>query len=225
MKDCFYFRHLDSDQMKLLIDAMFEKAVEKSGEMIIKQGDEGDYMYIVEGGIFEALLLKKENGKHGKPEYIKTVPPKIYDNEGFFGELALMYNTVRAASIISRTPGKLWVLDRQTFRKTIIKSTHEKLKQYEEFLKNVPLFKELTNYERNNIAYALQTIEYKDNDVILKQGEPGDSMFFVETGTVKCTIKVHLKKDITTMSFLSDILFSVCNFYDLLCVFHLILFE
>ncbi|CAD5116465.1 DgyrCDS5350 [Dimorphilus gyrociliatus] len=168
---------------------MFEKKVEKTNELIIKQGDYGDYMYVVEEGKFEALLLKNEKGKNGKAEYVRTVPPKVYDNEGFFGELALMYNTVRAACIISRSPGKLWVLDRQTFRRTIIKSTHEKLKQYEEFLQKVPLFNELTNYERNNIAYALQTIEFKDKDIILKQGEPGDSMYFVEKGLVKCTIK------------------------------------
>lgn len=33
-----------------------------------------------------------------------------YDNKGSFGELALMYNTPRAATIIAVQPGALWAL-------------------------------------------------------------------------------------------------------------------
>lgn len=33
-----------------------------------------------------------------------------YDNRGSFGELALMYNTPRAATIIAVQPGALWAL-------------------------------------------------------------------------------------------------------------------
>ena len=35
-----------------------------------------------------------------------------YDNKGSFGELALMYNTPRAATIIATSPGALWCLVR-----------------------------------------------------------------------------------------------------------------
>lgn len=35
-----------------------------------------------------------------------------YDNKGSFGELALMYNTPRAATIISTQDGALWALVR-----------------------------------------------------------------------------------------------------------------
>ena len=33
-----------------------------------------------------------------------------YDNSGFFGELALMYNMPRAATIIASSPGNIWAL-------------------------------------------------------------------------------------------------------------------
>jgi len=36
-----------------------------------------------------------------------------YDNHGSFGELALMYNTPRAATIVATTEGALWGLVRK----------------------------------------------------------------------------------------------------------------
>lgn len=38
-----------------------------------------------------------------------------YDNRGSFGELALMYNTPRAATITATSPGALWGLVSEVF--------------------------------------------------------------------------------------------------------------
>lgn len=41
-----------------------------------------------------------------------------YDNRGSFGELALMYNTPRAATIIATSPGALWCLVSKPLHRT-----------------------------------------------------------------------------------------------------------
>ena len=38
-----------------VIDAMFEHKV-KAGETVIRQGDDGDYFYVVEEGVYHALI-------------------------------------------------------------------------------------------------------------------------------------------------------------------------
>ena len=68
---------------------MFEQKKE-AGEFIINQNDDGDFFYVVETGVYSALI-QTESGD------LKTVC--TYDNEGNFGELALLYNMPRAASI------------------------------------------------------------------------------------------------------------------------------
>ena len=48
-------RTLDEQQLAEVIDAMFEHKVKKD-EMVIKQGDDGDYFYVIETGAYSALI-------------------------------------------------------------------------------------------------------------------------------------------------------------------------
>lgn len=66
-----------------------------------------------------------------------------YEGSGSFGELALMYNMPRAASVRAQTPGQLWAMDRHTFRRILLKSAFKKRKLYEDLLEKVPMLKAL----------------------------------------------------------------------------------
>ena len=66
-----------------------------------------------------------------------------YSGSGSFGELALMYNMPRAASVRAQSPGALWAMDRHTFRRILLKSAFKKRKLYEELLDKVPMLKAL----------------------------------------------------------------------------------
>lgn len=116
IKHILLFRSLDEDQMTDVLDAMFEKIV-KSGEIVIRQGDDGDNFYVIERGKFEVYVRDQTDME----SLIHT-----YDNRGAFGELALLYNMPRAATIKAITNGTLWAMDRQTFRRILLKSAYKK---------------------------------------------------------------------------------------------------
>lgn len=102
---------------------------------------------------------------------------------GSFGELALMYNAPRAATIVSAEAGcTLWALDRVTFRRILMESTFARRRMYESFLEEVPLLSSLTPYERSKIADALETQKFAPGDVIIREGDPGYSFFLLESG-------------------------------------------
>jgi hypothetical protein len=54
-----------------------------------------------------------------------------------FGELALMYNAPRAASVIAKGDCQLWALDRLTFKVILMDTTGDKRRRYEAFLSRV----------------------------------------------------------------------------------------
>ncbi|CAF0981357.1 unnamed protein product [Adineta steineri] len=180
----FLFRTLELKQIDYILDAMWEKHVTK-GEHIIQQGKDGDNFYIIDKGLYEVYVLK-ESDSNNQPIKIGE-----YNQTGSFGELALMYNQPRSATIIAVTDGTLWVMGRQTFRKLVLKHAFRKRQMYENFLRDVDILQSLTDYERSNVADALIPIDFYQNDIVIKQGDEGDKMFFIEDG--KCDIVVNEK--------------------------------
>lgn len=56
-----------------------------------RQGEEGDNFYVIGEGTFEARILQPD----GEEKTVFT-----YEGKGAFGELALMYNCPRAATVL-----------------------------------------------------------------------------------------------------------------------------
>jgi len=177
------FRTLEAKQIDQVLDAMWEKTVNQ-GETIIQQGDDGDNFYVIDNGTYEIYVSKEA-------DYQNPIKVGEYNQTGSFGELALMYNQPRSATITASTDGILWVMGRQTFRKLVLKHAFRKRQMYERFLHDLEILQSLTDYERSNVADALIPIEYGENDVIIKQGDQGDRMFFIEDG--ECDIYMNEK--------------------------------
>uniref|UniRef100_A0A8C6VQL5 Protein kinase cAMP-dependent type II regulatory subunit beta n=1 Tax=Nothobranchius furzeri TaxID=105023 RepID=A0A8C6VQL5_NOTFU len=177
-KDILLFKNLDPEQMSQVLDAMFEKFCTE-GEHIIDQDDDGDNFYVIESGTFN-IFVKVDNAE-------KLVG--CYDNRGSFGELALMYNTPRAATIIATSPGALWCLDRLTFRRIIVKNNAKKRKMYEAFIETLPLLTSLEVSERMKVVDVLTTRVYNDSQQIIAQGDLADCFYIVESGQVRITMK------------------------------------
>ncbi|XP_045435570.1 cAMP-dependent protein kinase type II-alpha regulatory subunit isoform X2 [Pipistrellus kuhlii] len=185
-KDILLFRNLDQEQLSEVLDAMFEKVV-KVGEHVIDQGDDGDNFYVIERGTYDILVTSND----------VTRSVGQYDHRGSFGELALMYNTPRAATIVATSEGALWGLDRGTFRRIIVKNNAQKRKMFEAFLESVPLLKSLEVSERMKIVDVIGEKSFKDGERIITQGEKADCFYIIESGEVSILIrsKTQASKD------------------------------
>ncbi|RDA92509.1 hypothetical protein CP533_4203 [Ophiocordyceps camponoti-saundersi (nom. inval.)] len=177
----FLFSHLEDEQSGQILGAMVEKPVPAKGIKVINQGDAGDFFYVVEKGSFDVHVNPAgviQPGPDGMGAKVGNI-----EAGGSFGELALMYNAPRAATVISVEPScTLWALDRITFRRILMESTFARRRMYESFLEEVPLLSTLTPYERSKIADALETKKFAPGEVIIKEGDPGHDFYLLESG-------------------------------------------
>lgn len=174
LKISFMFNTLEEKDLDIVINAM--KIVKfGANEQVIKQGDDGNELFIVGHG-----KLKCEKLFPGKPEptFLKN-----YQMGDVFGELALMYNAPRAASIFAIENSVLFSLDRDTFNHIVKTAAIKKRDLYESFLTKIEIFSTLEPYERAKICDCLKTEVYKKGDSIIKEGEMGDTFYLVQSGT------------------------------------------
>lgn len=181
IQSIFIFRSLDSQDMQDILDAMFEVKV-TAGDMVIRQGDDGDNFYVVEQGKFQIYVINDDGSKDVRGEY---------ENSGSFGELALMYNQPRAATVVALTDGSLWAMDRNTFRKIVLKRAYKKRKDFEALFERVTVLQGLNGYERMNLCDALVSQRFSNGQTIIVQGDIANGMYFIESGNVKIVKKLE----------------------------------
>eukprot|EP00930_Biecheleria_cincta_P032186 TRINITY_DN2233_c0_g1_i2.p1 TRINITY_DN2233_c0_g1~~TRINITY_DN2233_c0_g1_i2.p1 ORF type:complete len:421 (+),score=123.09 TRINITY_DN2233_c0_g1_i2:57-1265(+) len=99
-------KSLESYDLMQLADCLQPHPFQK-GDRIISQGDVGDIFYIVEDGELQAL--KSVDG--AAEQEVMT-----YKKGDYFGELALIKDAPRAASVIATTEGQLVSVDRKSFK-------------------------------------------------------------------------------------------------------------
>jgi len=169
----FMFANLEPKEMDIVLLAMVEKQFE-AGARIITEGDDGDMLFVIEDG---APVCKKK--VDGVDTVVKTCVPG-----DVFGELALLYNCPRAATVEAVDTCKCWGLDRETFSHIVKESATTKTSMYKGFLQEVSWFMQMDVVERSQITDALKPETFKKDDFVMKQHEEGNKLYIVEEGTL-----------------------------------------
>jgi cAMP-dependent protein kinase regulator len=169
----FIFNSLEDKELKTVIDSFEEKKC-PAGKNIITQGEEGDVLYLVDSGELDCEKVFKAGDP---PTYLKTYKP----GESF-GELALLYNAPRAATIRAKTDSILWALDRECFNNIVKDAAIKRREKYENTLKKVEILKSIDPYELGQISDALKTAYFKKGDKIIKQNDKGDVFYILDEG-------------------------------------------
>ena len=180
----FMFSNLDEAELQTVLDAFEEKKV-TTGETVIKEGDKGDVVYLVETG--ELTCTKKQNGKE--------VELKTYVPGESFGELALLYNAPRAATIVAKTDAILWSLDRECFNSIVKGAAIKKRERYESVLKTVEILQTIDAYELSQICDALKVEKVKEGTKIITQNEEGNKFYILEEGEAYATKEIEGKEE------------------------------
>jgi cAMP-dependent protein kinase regulator len=194
LKKNFVFESLDEKELTPLVKAFEKHPVEKD-TVIIKQGDEGNYFYVILSGRCAFSIDKKEVGT-----------AKAGDS---FGELALLCkcrcssfpleesyivslltqfftdNCPRAATVTALEETVLFRVDQTTFRFVLQSQVKKETERKLELLKSVDFLKVLNERDMARLAHVLTPKRFKAGDMVFKRGDKADNFYIVADGTLK----------------------------------------
>ncbi|KAE8280197.1 cGMP-dependent protein kinase 2 [Larimichthys crocea] len=138
-----FLKKLEPQHMREMVDCMYEKVYTK-GQLVIQEGEPGNYLYVLAEGLLEVI----QNGKLLGEMCPGTV----------FGELAILYNCKRTATVKAVSQSHIWALDRQTFQTIMMRTTKARHEEYFSFLCSVPLLQGLPEEKLAKIVDCLEVV-------------------------------------------------------------------
>jgi cAMP-dependent protein kinase regulator len=166
----FIFDGLSHLELFPLVQA-FEKQQVQAGTTIIKEGDEGDYFYVIYSGTVEFSV-------NGKVVGSATVGAA-------FGELSLLYTCPRAATVVARDASTLFRVDQKAFRFILRTQTEESGKMKYRLLKGVKFVKGLSDAYLTKLAANMTPRHFKKDEVLVEKNDKDCYFWILETGEVK----------------------------------------
>jgi len=145
------------------------------GEVVVRQGEQGDRFYVIVQGSFEVLVDGEFDRRLGPGDY--------------FGERALLQDAPRAATVIGTEPGRVLWLDRETFRSTLAHdlatlSRLEAALDDRQRLADIPMFRDLSPTELDLLLARMERVSAQGSATILQQGQEGERFYVVRSGAV-----------------------------------------
>ncbi|PNW74512.1 hypothetical protein CHLRE_12g493250v5 [Chlamydomonas reinhardtii] len=168
------FSRLDRITANRIVAEMYALPVQ-AGEILIQQGDSGDAatkLFVVRSGKFEVLERRKD------------VMFKVNTKErgDVFGEISLMYDCPRSATVAATTDASVWVLERDVFRHFVQASVEDEKGQIQLFLNSVPLLSSLRPDEKMLLVDAFQEEAFVAGARVIMEGDVGDKFYIIKEG-------------------------------------------
>ncbi|CAE7579847.1 kif1 [Symbiodinium natans] len=171
-----YLEELDADHFQKLIDAFRPHKVPRDAYVIVQ----GHYveqdkpgLFVLEDGVLEALKADK---------YEERVVQTYTQPGSIFGELAVVHQAPRAATVVARTDSMIWSVSRQTVHAITCSYQEAKRKYYDRKLLSVEVLQPLNEEERQQVIECLRTRLYDPGQVIIREGDEGHEFFLLLEG-------------------------------------------
>lgn len=181
------FKDVPEQELSVLV-ARFRAERYPDRSTIIRQGAIGDKFYIIESGEVEVV---KEDPVLGEQ------PQATLKSGDYFGEIALLRDVPRTATVRSVTPVKLLSLSKDDFERFIRRyfkfhaHLNAEVKIRDErvtLIKKMPIFAEFSHHQVAMLAMRMQEIVCPAGAPVVKQGDIGDRFYIVKEGEVEVSV-------------------------------------
>ncbi|KAJ3098624.1 hypothetical protein HDU97_003889 [Phlyctochytrium planicorne] len=158
----------------------------ESNRVVFRQGEEGSSWFVILSGRVQVLIDRAG-------EINESVPVLELGEGNGFGELALVNDQRRAATILTTTPCKLLRVEKGDYLRILRFVHHSDVREKVLFLKKIPILKAMTDQNLSSIANVMTARTYEPSALLIKQGDRLNEVCFVKKG--KCVIEATCEID------------------------------
>ena len=149
----------------------------KAGQFLFHAGEEGGCFYIILSG--SVAVLAPFRKKEGKVDFNLLTVLRGGDS---FGELALISNKPRAASILARESTSLAVLERSDYLRLLSKIQDARLTAKADLLQHHPAFRLWTRQSLQKLSYFFKLRLYQRKQVLFQAGQAANEVYLIQSG-------------------------------------------
>lgn len=171
LKNNFLFTHLNKTEFEKIFENMFSAKIKKN-DYIFKQKEKADCFFIIKSGEFCVEINNK--------------PKKKLKKGQTFGELALLYNAPRSASIKALKSSEVYGIERKIFKKILQEINSKEKSQKLTIINNLKIFENLTENQKEILVRNMTSLFYKKKERIITKGEKANSFFVIKKGLISC---------------------------------------
>ena len=173
------FGHLDVSTLETIVSVLRYQNF-RVGETIIQQGERGDKFFILADG--RAQVIVESNGSR---QVVDALAPG-----DSFGEIALIENSKRTASIRAMCPSKVLYLERSMFdhlfpEETVARIDLTKQIRYAKLILESQALSHLSPRQIRNLLDSCEVEEFHLGDILIKEGDIGDAAYIIINGLVQ----------------------------------------
>jgi CRP-like cAMP-binding protein len=169
----------------------------KPNQVIIKQGEKGECLYhILHGLVSVQLNIQIDTGIQDKSQVVNVLKNICELSDGdFFGEVALIYNIPRTATITALTETSLIRIDKHPFNRYLKHLFEGQLEDQIEFMQLCPIFNGMPKELLIKLGIRANIKKFATGQIILKTDSKCDSIYIIRRGTVKVTKEINFIKN------------------------------
>ncbi|MEP6909482.1 MAG: peptidase domain-containing ABC transporter [Actinomycetota bacterium] len=174
---------LPEDSRRIVVES-FVAVSYGFGDLIVSEGDDADAFYVIVSGSARAL----RRGDRGEEVSLGNLGAG-----DTFGEIALLEDGDRTATVRASGDVEALKLDKAIFRAVVqvnpeIKETFERHAdrvRLRDLFRLSSAFADLDSATLDSLIDALEPLSADKGEIVVRQGEASDSMFFVEEGRLR----------------------------------------
>jgi CRP-like cAMP-binding protein len=165
----------------------FAEGQVRARQLVFREGERGAKFFIVLSGRVAYYITVKKTDEETDEEIETQLKVGSAEAGASFGELALLQDKPRAASVVCESACSFGVINKDDYVRIIGRHAKRLLDAKVDFLATLPIFAGWRLHTLAKLTYYMEEMSFVKHKAVYREHEPSNSVYIVHTGEFKLT--------------------------------------